>query len=88
MPTSDVRDVELCYRSDPFTPDLQLPVVPPGSTVAEMVAAATRDPELHTRVVVRVDGDEVRPEWWSRCRPPPRSRIEITLVPRSEDFRT
>jgi hypothetical protein len=83
MPTNAVTDPELCYRSNLFTPDRQLAVVPPGSTIAEMVAAATRDPELHGGVVVHVDGEEVRPEWWSRCRPAPDAHVEITLVPRS-----
>jgi hypothetical protein len=82
MPTNEARAGELCYHCNLFAPDLPLPVVPPGSTLSELVAAATRDPELHGRVAVRVDGEEVRPEWWSRCRPPPDAHVEITLVPR------
>jgi hypothetical protein len=46
-----------------------------------MVAAMTRDRDLHDRVSVRVDGDEVWPAWWSRSRPRPSSQVEITLLP-------
>jgi hypothetical protein len=80
MRTNEITKMELSYRSNLFTPDLQHAVAPPGSTVSELVAAATRDAELHERVVVHVDGDVVQPEWWSRFRPHPRSRIEITLA--------
>jgi hypothetical protein len=76
------RGAEVRYRRPlPHAPELPQPVVPPGSTVAEMVAAATRDRDLHHRVRVRVDGDEVRPAWWSRSRPRALSRVEITLLP-------
>ncbi len=71
-----------CRRPlSPAAEELPQPVVPPGSTLSEMVAAATRDRELHDRVRVRVDGDEVAPAWWSRSRPRPSSRVEITLLP-------
>ena len=81
MPMNDSRSAELRYR--PLLPAAELPqpVVPPGSTVSEMVAAMTRDRELHDRVRVRVDGEEVVPAWWSRSRPRSSSRVEITLLP-------
>ncbi len=82
MSTNQFRSAEISYRrSLPLTPEPPQPVVPPGSTVAEMVATATRDRDLHDRVRVHVDGDEVRPAWWSRFRPRALSRVEITLLP-------
>src|SRR5688500_9559195 len=81
MPTSDPRSAELRYC--PFLPAAELPqpVVPPGSTVSEMVAAVTHDRDLHDRILVRVDGDEVGPAGWPCSRPQPSSRVEITLLP-------
>lgn len=81
MHRQESNGTELRYRCDLITPHPELPFAPAGSTVAEIVAAATHDPELHARVVVNIDGHEVRPEWWSRLRPSRHSRIEITLAP-------
>jgi hypothetical protein len=81
MPTNAPGSAELRYRPFLSAAELPQPVVPPGSTLSEMVAAATRDRDLHDRVRVCVDGDEVRPERWSRSRPRSSSRIEITLLP-------
>jgi hypothetical protein len=73
----EAGNAELGLHSSLFGHDLRPPVIPAGSTVAEAIAAATRDPDLCDRVAVYVDGAEVRPEWWSRVRPSAGSRIEI-----------
>jgi hypothetical protein len=70
---------ELRYRSYLNLPHPELRFVPPGSNLSEIVAAATHDPDLHSRVVVRIDGHEVQPEWWSRLRPHRHARVELAF---------
>lgn len=86
---NSIAMIPVCYQSNPFDFKPRSFRAEPGITLLEIVQQVTTQPDLF---VVKLNGEVIQPEWWSKVRPKVPKRGRPVLVtfhprPRSDDFK-